>query len=311
MSATLCAVQSIGISTLLQSAPALDLFETTGRLLPTVVPPVIYCPADNARTLWPSDYVAPGPVVIWGWHVVRGCEGAVDVPVHPRVLTPRESLLLALAMEARPGGFSWREMAAAALFCKRFEIDVDGEISTAVTGDSGFLPRIRRYLNLPASHREWVARGSVDLRTAERLAGVEGGVLEPVVSVAEALSHSNRRSLLLMVRELLASGRLYAAELGRMAAETSEAAKSSGAPKKLLEEIRTMRFPGLCSMEKQLETFSRTHFRGSHVRLAAPPHFEGHRFSVQLDFADATEYAEGLSALRKAQDHLEDILGLL
>jgi hypothetical protein len=276
--------------------------------VPETLPPVVYCPGEPAA--WG---LGPGPIVVWGWPVLRlvGESGGDSVYAQERTLYPREALLLALALERRTGSYSWEEMHRIVAWCERFGVDVDPEVSRAVTGGGELAFRVERYRALPPVLRGALDRKEIDAKTAEALGplvsegGGRGEVFGELLSAAGALSHSNRRKLLLLARELLASRRLDVLELSRLVEATS------GAPEELLSQLRTLRYPELSGMVEQLNRFTEEHLKGTGVRLEAPPNFEGRRFTVSFDFADSREYSTRLAALGRAGDRLETILDLL
>ncbi len=300
--------------------PVLDLFEPpagpAGETAasgtppaPETLPPVIYCSGETAGA-WG---LGPGPIVVWGWPLLRlvGKSGGDSVYAHERPLDPREALLLALALEGRTGGYSWEEMHRIVAYCERFALDVDPEVSRAAAGDGGLVFRVERYRALPPLLRGALDRGEIDAKTAEALGppatggNRRDGVLGKLLSAGEGLSHSNRRKLLLIARELLVSRRLDAGELSRLVEATA------GAPEELLSQLRALRYPELTGMVEQLNRFTEEHLRGTGVRLEAPANFEGRRFTASFDFADSSEYSTRLAALGRAGDRLEAILDLL
>ncbi len=326
-----------------EADPLLDLFEAPpagpghdgpSHDEPESLPPVIYCPGDvdwgsgagSGPCTGPGPGPGPGPRVVWGWPTLRRLRQTAGAWVYAetRPLGPKQALLLALALEARPGGYSWREMDRIVAFCDRFAVEIDSETSRAVIGDGGLAYRIERYRALPALLRGALDQGEIDIKTAEGLeslaskdsaandsaseAVATAEVLEGLLSVGGALSHSNRRKLLTIARELLLSRRLEAREILAIIEAKSGAPRGS---EEILRELRRRRYPELTSMTEQLEGFAAEHLKGSGVRLEAPPNFEGRRFSVSFDFADAREFSGRLAALRRAEENLEDILDLL
>lgn len=319
-----------------EADPLLDLFEAPpagpgpaapGHDGPESLPPVIYCPGDVDWGPGPGSGPGgggtssgggkgPGPRVVWGWPTLRWLRQTAGAWVYAetRPLGAKLALLLALALEARPGGYSWREMDRIVAFCDRFAVEIDSETSRAVIGDGGLAYRIERYRALPALLRGALDQGEIDIKTAEGLESLASEdsaaaeVLEGLLSVGGALSHSNRRKLLTMARELLLSRRLEAREILAIIEAKSGAPRGS---EEILRELRRRRYPELTSMTGQLEGFAAEHLKGSGVRLEAPPNFEGRRFSVSFDFADAREFSGRLAALRRAEENLEDILDLL
>ncbi|MFP4429966.1 MAG: hypothetical protein ACOCW6_00380 [Spirochaetota bacterium] len=301
--------------------PVLDLFEPAAGPVPgtpadpgtpvppETLPPVVYC-SEEAAGAWGAG---PGPVVVWGWPVLRlvAGSGGDSIYAHERPLGPREALLLALALEGRTGSYSWEEMHRIVAYCERFALDVDPEVSRAAVGDGGLVFRVERYRALPPLLRGALDRGAIDLKTAEALSppATEGNrrdeVLGKLLSAGEGLSHSNRRKLLLIARELLVSRRSDPRELIRVVEATADA------PEELLSQLRALRYPELTGMVRQLNRFTEEHLRGTGVRLEAPPNFEGRRFTVSFDFADSREYSARLAALGRAGERLEAILDLL
>lgn len=306
-----------------RSDPVLDLFEASQALAqvpapgappgippsPETLPPVVYCP-EEAAGAWG---LGPGPVVVWGWPVLRlvGGSGGESVYAHERPVAPREALLLALALEGRAGGYSWEEAHRIVSCCERLGIDLDPEVSRAVAGDEGLAFRVERYRGLPPVLRGALDRGEIDAKTAEVLAPLasEGEtraeLLRELLSAGGALSHSNRRKLLLLARDLLVSRRLDPGELTRLVEATA------GAPEELLSRLRELRYPELSGMTDHLNRFTEEHFKGTGVRLAAPVNFEGRRFTVSFDFADSREFSSRLGALGRVEGKLERILDLL
>mgnify|MGYP006277922147 FL=1 len=246
-------------------------------------------------------------MVVWGWHVLRAADvaGAPAVYVDERRVDPREALLLALVLEGRRGSYRWEEMRRIVDYCREYDIDPNGEVSRLVTGDSGLLPRVERYRELSPALSSAVETAAVDLKSAERLSGIPEDLLVALLEVAGPLSHSNRRKLLSLVRELT-KGRLM--EPGPLKGEIERHRED---PEKLLALLRRRRYPELSSMEERIDGFNREHLGGSGVALEAPANFEGRSFRVSFSFSNRSEYRSRLSALRHAEDHLEDILELL
>jgi hypothetical protein len=311
---------------LLASPPTLDLFgpiDGPGRGLeasgdPALLPSIVVDPAGLPEPGLPEPglpepgspkqgSLEPRPLVVWGWHLLRVLEagGAREVYVDERELSPREALLLALALEGRRGSYRWEEMRRIAAYCGQFGIEADDEVSLAVTGDSGFLPRVERYRRLSPVLRSAVDSAAIDLKNAERLSGLPDELLAKLLEISQPLSHSNRRKMLALVRELI-KGRLMDPE-----ALLKEIEGHRDEPAELLARLRRRRYPELSSMEGRIERFNRDHLGGTGVALEAPANFEGRSFAVSFAFSNPQEFRSRLAALRRAEDHLEELVDLL
>jgi hypothetical protein len=266
--------------------------------------------AEVSRRLLLAGAVPPLPVcggeLLWGFAVLRACvaEGIETVFCIDGDWSGSAKLLIALELESRTGSYSLEEQAAIAELANELGIVEDSEeVSKAVSGNSGFFPKIGHYMGLPGHLRTYVGSGRLDLKTAVRVAGLP----EPLCRSAcerEAFSHSELRIFLGLLYEI---GMRDSMDAPQMTALGDRLLRSSD-PMTSLNQLRN---PGLTELEQRFRRVCQKYLTGSGVTLAPPKYFEGDTYLVTFPFADRGELSrrtETLRRLEEASDELEDLL---
>lgn len=296
------------LSELLQTAPRFRIFRSTSRISEARLRQGLHPPIP----LWTSSPTAP--VVIWGWQLIdRAAElGMEELPTLSIEGDAPRALAMALDLEDRPGEYSWRELAAIHALCEELGVQVDPELSRKITGDGGFVRKVRRFRALPDSLQEPLADGVIDLRSAEycarHLPAPEAGVF----SLLGSLSFSRRRQLLRLAVDILRREERDAASGdgvpgGRLRALLEEALAGDDP----LEALSRLRYPELTRLQQRFDGIRRETLGGSGVELSPPRYFEGERFQVQFSFSGEEELArriEALGRLRERSGELQDLL---
>lgn len=267
-------------------------------------------PADDLlrESLHPPIALGPsvhGRRIVWGWHIVRAAAslGISELPTRALETDAQGQLSVALALEARPGGFALSEQDAILSFAEEQEFAVD-EIARLVTGDGSFEAATRKYRSLCDAGRDLVDAEVVDLKTALRLAEASTRSLFAFRHDLCEHSVSTRRIIATLVDELSRRD-----GLDREGCELLlEEALASSDPRGFL---RTRRYPSLTTLESRFARVRRDSLTGTGVELHHPPYFEGDYFEVRFQFRSArelTERAESVLTLESECDELFDLL---
>jgi hypothetical protein len=252
-----------------------------------------------------------GEVLVWGFALLRQAArlGVAELAVRRLPSLSRADLLaLALRLEGRPGGLSWREKENLLRFAegtggRADPIDLD-TLSPLIEGhpDSQLRGRIKRFASLPASLGEEVSAGRLDLKTAELAAALPG---EAAALVAGSpLSFSERRRFLTMLLELSRRERTAAEALSTLARRLLEDPHP-------VEALAGLRYPTLAGLSSRFATLAERLWKGSGVRIEPPPHFEGDGFSVSFRFDSADSLDRELRALRRVGEQANELFALL
>ncbi len=293
-----------------------------------------------ARGLHPPLPVAADTsgTVVWGWPIIREAkrQGLRQLSVAPIEVSNRETVHLALRLENRAGGYSWREVAAIRRLCRDLAVEIDEELSRQVTGDAAFAVKAERFTALPPVLQEALQGALVDLRTAESLAHYLPGdtaTLQRVLDATRGISFSRRRQVLRLAIENArreAAGRETArgeaaardstaapesstetpggADLGDTVAEMVREAAAASDP---VDALMRRRYPKLTALSDRFESIRNEVLEGTGIRLTPPPYFEGDRFEVTFSFATADEFGRKLAALdtlKARTGELQDLL---
>ena len=182
--------------------------------------------------------------------------------------------------------------------------DRNEKIAGLVSSEGG-LKAAERWLGLPALLRDLVARGGIDLKTAEAASSLPAEPLAVLGPVLEGLSFSERRIFLKTLAEVLKRDRPDAETEARLVAGLLEAADP-------LESLCRLRYPELTDLEERFAGLAARHLRGSGVSLKPPPYFEGRRFSVAFDFESLPNLRKKLSALESlVEEEGDELFSLL
>jgi hypothetical protein len=252
-----------------------------------------------------------GEVLVWGFALLRQAArlGVAELAVRRLPPLSRADLLaLALRLEGRPGGLSWREKENLLRFAegtggRADPIDLD-TLSPLIEGhpDSQLRGRIKRFASLPASLGEEVSAGRLDLKTAELAAALPGEAAALVAG--STLSFSERRRFLTMLLELSRRERTAAEALSTLARQLLEDPHP-------VEALAGLRYPTLAGLSSRFATLAERLWKGSGVRIEPPPHFEGDGFSVSFRFDSADSLDRKLRALRRVGEQANELFALL
>jgi hypothetical protein len=282
---------------------ALDLFEATPAI-------------DDAlleRGLHPPLPVS-GDLLVWGFALIRRAarSGIPGLPVRRLPPLPDGELLaLALRLEGRPGAYSWGELENLLRFARRGgapsaageAIDL-ASLSPLIEGhpDPRLEDRIERFMGLPAVVKEAVAGGRLELKIAELAAELPEEALERVV--AAPLSFSDRRRFISMLLEVARRDGVAAGALPKLVRGLLERPDP-------VRALGGLRQPTLAALQARFAALGEELWKGTGVRVDAPPSFEGDGFSVSFRFANPDALDRRLRALHRVAEHAHELFALL
>ncbi len=289
------------VSELLRSPAEFDLF-SEGE-----VPPdrLLELGVHSPVVLWrqPDERL-----VVWGWTLLRRLSelGIGEVATVSVSGDAAEMLVLALRTEGRAGGYSWSELASIGACMRRRGLErADRELSELVIGRPGSVLReAGRYEALPEILRAALRDGLLDLKTAERGAGLPDAVLAAFLEGAARLSFSQRRVMLGLLYEFCVFGMRPAAEVvGHIRTAFAEPDPPAA--------LRALRFPRLSELERRFRDLHDSILTGSGVELRPPPNFEGTAFQVRFAFETKAQLRKRLEALGKLEYRCDELFELL
>lgn len=244
--------------------------------------------------------------VIWGEHLVAAARehNIGELPDRCVRSSPADLLLLVLQIEGRLDGYSWEELTRIHQAAEQVGLpDSDHRLQALVSSHGGFGRRIVRYVALPRGLQAAVAAGAVDLSVAERAATLPEAAVARILD-APSLSHSARRQMLDLARELAVKDRHSAHSLLEV---VTTALGSDDA----VAALRRSRYPALTQMETRFSQIRDATLGGSGVELDPPAYFEGEQFTVRFRFDSAATLARRLRALSALGERCDDLFQLL
>jgi len=283
--------------------PALDLFEDTPDIDAALLAQGLHLPLPVS-----------GGLLVWGFSLVRQAARIGIGRLAVRRLPPlpgAELLALALRLEGRPGALSWPEKENLLRFArahggsggtgKAFDL---AALSPLIEGhpDLQLETRIERFARLPAPIKAAVAGGRLDLRTGELAVGLPGEAVELIDG--SPLSFSDRRRFLSMLLELYRRDGLAPEELPAMVRRLLESPEP-------VETLAGRRCPTLTALRRRFAALADTLWKGSSIRIDAPPCFEGDGFSVSFRFSSPDALDRQLQTLHRVAEHAHELFALL
>jgi hypothetical protein len=245
---------------------------------------------------------------VWGWNIARAAaaEGVAELETRQMDVDPAEALALAIRMEGRRGSYSLQEQLAIADAAARLGIGLSQTVSELVRGDGGLEEVTRRITTLPEEVAAEVVAGRIDLRVAERVAGLPGAIFG-IVGLGR-FSHSHRRQFLEMLEEIARRDAMSPDAVLAMARGVLE--RETGRPDVAVAALRTIRYPTLTSMEESVRELTADATRAG-LTVTPPEHFEGDSYSVRFGFRSCDELAERLDAASTLKGCCEELFRLL
>ena len=239
-----------------------------------------------------------GAVPLWGFPALR--RGAGSVLLVSGVDRPVERAKIALDQEDRSGRYRWRELAGLAALVGLDELP---QLASRLCWDGPPDLMARRYLALVEVLQDAVDAGAVDMVTAEGLAQATSDPesVARILNLAGHVSFSNRRQMIKLFCQVARRESLTGllAEMERIP------------PAERLPRLFTRRYPRLTAMRAQVERVQREVLRGTGVRLAEPPNFEGQRFRVSFEVGSTQELEQRQAGLDRLKGELDALLGIL
>ncbi len=289
------------VSELLQSPADFDLFSESETPDERLLEHGVHAPV----LLWARAKDRP---VVWGWTLLRRLSalGIGEVATVSVWGDGAEALALALRAEGRAGAYSWDELRRIGAGIRRLGLTrADAQFAELVMGRRGSVLReVERFEALPEVLRTTVRDGMLDLKTAERGAGLPESVLGVFVEGAARLSFSQRRVILGLLYEFCVLG-------GRPAGEVIGYMRTAFADPDPPAALRALRFPRLSELERRFGEIRDRNLSGSGVELQPPPGFEGSAFQVRFGFETRAQLLKRLEALQKLESRCDELFELL
>jgi len=257
--------------------------------------------------------------LIWGFQILRSARRRRLKQVNCLVIpscSRTEMLSLALKLENRAGGYSWPEkermgeyLAASGAAPQDLSagptlIDPLSDLSPLIEGhrDPQLAAKIAAFAALPQRPKTLVAKGQVDLKSADRVKNLPGEVFAGLKT--GSLTFSQRRQFLNELFEVSRRRELSQAEIRRVV-------KRAFQDQNPIEAVHRLRFPTLTALERRFSAVEEELLRGSGVKVKPPPYFEGDALTVEFQFDSVKSFDGKLSALQTLEGHLDALLELL
>ena len=242
--------------------------------------------------------------LIWGFRIIGAAEKAGLNELPAIEVTQSGKLLLALKLENRNGGYTWKEqLAIHTLALELGENEDHDSISLAVSGNRGFFPKIKRFKKLPGFLADRVSEGRIDLAIAEKVAMVPKEACD-LAFRTQGLTFSQLRAFLTYLAEIQRRDNLSGQGVIALASEALRAKDPTAA-------VGRIRNPELTSLTERFEAVKEQFTRHTGVNLQAPPYFEGDAYTVSFSFRNSTDLQMKIRAIEKLKDgcsELEDLL---
>ncbi len=308
---------------------AVDLLLGFNRALDIFHSPPVSSPELLNAGLYPPLPVS-GDVLIWGFSILdtarkKGLDtlSCLDLPG----LTQAEMLALALALENKPGSYTWAEKEGMWQFLNQETGDTRQESGAENAGktdheyvratqlltaelvlkiegrqDPSWAQKIAAFSRFPPGLKELVNEDQIVLKTALLTATLH----EPVflgLKKCRSLSFSRRRQFLIQLEEIGRKEALSGKEILTLAV----AALSEEKP---LEAVRRRRYPQLSQAEARFSLRLEL-LQGSGITLEPPPYFEGNSYSINFSFQSGPGLARKIHHLERLREQADELFSLL
>ncbi|HOV38947.1 MAG TPA: hypothetical protein PLG79_09515 [Spirochaetales bacterium] len=247
--------------------------------------------------------------LIWGTPIVallhkKKCP-SVSIQLFSREeLDTRTALLLFFKLENRRDRWSWEELVRLSGFLEAEGIFLEEEeIRKYIFSDGGW-QRVEKFRALPPLLRSLVEEKKLDAKTAEKIQEIPEEALQILLPALESLSYSEHRIYVRMFLELVKRENLNKADCIALAERIGTSQDPTG-------EIRKMRYPELTGLENRFKQIVEPAIKGTGIRIAPPPHFEGSRFTLEFQFESPEQLNRKVFTLQQFIEKGNDLFSLL
>ncbi len=265
-------------------------------------------------TMLREGFYIPVPItgtsILWGFHVINAASRCGVHALFANLVPPGSTsalLAIALALEDRAGRYEWDELERVCEIAGGIDA-LDERLRGLLFGDNhkNGIERLRAYSALTEQGKELVNSGGLDVKTAFRMRGLHEGALAFLAANESfaRLTRSEKRIFCEYAYEAIMRDTIEGEAQISFLGETL----ASGHP---LAEMEKARFPRLAEKGKKLDELRKKNLSGSGITLEAPPQFEGDSFTISFSFSSRKSFCRRLESLRKIEDSIDELIGLL
>ncbi|MFP4211026.1 MAG: hypothetical protein ACLFR8_07280 [Alkalispirochaeta sp.] len=220
-------------------------------------------------------------------------------------VTEVDLIMLALTAEGRAGSYRWSEIDAVVGLVESGtgEEGVPRTIRNALDPDRDVLEVLARYRRLPAPLRDALDAGAIDIRTAEAIPEELLSRLPALLDGVSNCTFSERRQAIRIIVDLIRRGDRSPDDLLAFLRSDHEGG--------LLPALRRLRYPEISRLDDAIASFRNRYTRGTGIVVAFPEHYEGDHLSVSFRIRSSRELANRIAALRRMEEGVDELLGLL
>lgn len=255
-----------------------------------------------------------GKELIWGFHLLYSASkaGYTRLPVIRIIKKPLIELLrVAIILEDRAGGFTWKEMENIChLLIKNGDSELFNSLSPFLLSheDSRLFARVKQFSSLKIQLKVLVDEKLIDLKTALQCNNWQAALIEDIGALLRSgeysLSFSKRRIILNQLIEVSMKQKIPEEKIPLLVRNTLNSADP-------LKTAQALRFPELTAMEERFRELKKELLTGTAIKLTSPSFFEGENFNISFSFSSKKALEKKINYLKTFAEKTDELFKLL
>ena len=255
-----------------------------------------------------------GNELVWGFNLLCSAakRGYSRLPVVRITKKPLIELLrVAIILEDRAGGFTWKEMENIChLLIKSASSELINSLSPLLLGheDSRLFTRVKEFSSLKTQLKVLVEEKLIDLKTALQCNNWQAALIEDIGALLRSgenpLSFSKRRIILNQLLEVSVKQGIPEEKILSLVRNTLNSADP-------LKTAQALRFPELTAMEERFLELKGKLLTGTGIKLTPPSFFEGENFNISFSFSSKKALEKKINYMKTFAEKTDELFELL